>query len=306
VTDRSARVPDFYIVGAPKAGTTAMYAYLRGHPQLYLPERKELRFFGADLEIRDRTPLTTDGYLAYFADAPANALIGTAYVWYLYSRSAAAEIAEFSPGARIIAMLRNPVDMLPALHAEHLTNGNEDIRDFTAALEAEPERRAGRRIPPHAHLPQGLWYTDVPRYAEQLERYFAAFGRDRVRVVVFDDFVSDTAAVYRDTLRFLGVDDTYRPPAFAAVNAARRIRSERWRHFLARPPEPLRVLIHHLVPARLRRAAYERAKDLNVVAAPREPLPAATVKGLAEAFGPEVAHLSALLHRDLTTLWQRS
>jgi hypothetical protein len=306
VTHRVARVPDFFIVGAPKAGTTAMYEYLRGHPGLFLPERKELRFFGSDLEIRDRTALTTERYLDHFADAPAGSLIGTAYVWYLYSRSAAREIAAFSPGARIIAMLRNPVEMLPALHAEHLTNGNEDIRDFTAALDAEPDRRAGRRIPPHAHLPQGLWYTDVPRYTEQLERYFAAVGRDRVRVIVFDDFVADTAAVYRDTLRFLGVDDGYRPPAFSAVNANRRIRSERWRHFLARPPERLRILIHHLVPARLRRAAYERAKELNVVPTPREPLSAETADRLAAAFGPEVAHLSALLHRDLTSLWRSS
>jgi len=306
VTQPVTRVPDFYIVGAPKAGTTAMYEYLRGHPDLFLPERKELRFFGADLEIRDRTPLTKDGYLAYFADAPAGSLIGTAYVWYLYSRSAASEIAAFSPGARIIAMLRNPVSMLPALHAEHLTNGNEDIRDFTAALDAEPDRRAGRRIPPHAHLPQGLWYTDVPRYTEQLERYFAAFGHDRVHVIVFDDFVADTRAIYRETLRFLGVDDGYRPPAFAAVNTNRRIRSERWRHFLARPPEPLRRLIHHVVPARLRRAAYERAKAMNVVAAPREPLAPETAARLAAEFGPEVANLSALLRRDLTTLWRRS
>jgi len=306
VTQRVTRVPDFYIVGAPKAGTTAMYEYLRGHPDLFLPERKELRFFGADLEIRDRTPLTRDQYLDYFADAPAGSVIGTAYVWYLYSRSAASEIASFSPGARIIAMLRNPVTMLPALHAEHLTNGNEDIRDFTAALDAEPDRRAGRRIPAHAHLPQGLWYTDVPRYTEQLERYFAAFGRDRVHVIVFDDFVADTPAVYRETLHFLGVDDGYQPPAFTAVNTNRRIRSERWRHFLARPPEPLRVLIHHLVPARLRRAAYERAKAMNVIAAPREPLPPETAERLSAEFGPEVANLSALLRRDLTTLWRRS
>jgi hypothetical protein len=300
------RVPDFYIVGAPKAGTTAMYEYLRGHPDLYLPERKELRFFGSDLDIRDRTPLTTEEFLAYFADAPAEASIGSAYVWYLYSRLAAAEIASLSPDARIIAMLRNPVTMLPALHAEHLTNGNEDIRDFTAALDAEPDRRAGRRIPPHAHLPQGLWYTDVPRYAEQLERYFAIFGPERVRVIVFDDFVADTAGTYRDTLRFLGVDDAYRPPSFDAVNTSRRLRSERWRHFLARPPDLPRRVIHYLVPARVRRAAYERAKAMNIVSEPRRPLPPETSARLDEAFGPEIARLSTLLDRNLEALWRRS
>jgi hypothetical protein len=305
VTPNGARVPDFYIVGAPKAGTTAMYEYLRAHPQLYLPERKELRYFGSDLEIRDRVPLTRQDYLAYFAEAPADALIGTAYVWYLYSTVAAAEIAEFSPNARIIAMLRNPLDMLPALHGEHLANGNEDIADFSAALDAEPERRAGRRIPPHAHLPQGLWYLDVPRYAEQLERYFAVFGRDRVHVITFDDFAADTPATYGDALRFLGVSDTFRPPTFATINASRRIRSEWVRHFLARPPRPLRLVIRHAVPARLRRGAYERAKTLNVVAARRPPVPASTAQRLREAFLPEAARLSELLGRDFVGLWLR-
>ena len=297
------RVPDFYIVGAPKAGTTAMYEYLRTHPDLYLPERKELRFFGSDLDIRDRQPLTAEQYLAYFAAAPADALIGTAYVWYLYSRRAAEEIAQFSPDARIIAMLRNPVDMLPALHGEHIANGNEDITDFTAALDAEPERRAGRRIPPHAHLPQGLWYTDVPRYAEQLERYFAVFGRDRVRVILFDDFVADTAATFRETLDFLGVRTEFGPESFEPVNVSRRIRSERFRHFLARPPRLPRLIIRTFVPGRLRRSAYERAKRMNIEVAARQPIPPATVDRLRTNFAPEIARLSTLLDRDLTALW---
>jgi hypothetical protein len=230
-------------------------------------------------------------------------MIGTAYVWYLYSRTAAGEIAQLSPQARIIAMLRNPVDMLPALHGEHLANGNEDISDFTAALDAEPDRRAGRRIPPHAHLPQGLWYMDVPRYAEQLERYFAEFGRERVLVIVFDDFVADTDAAYRSVLDFLQVSTAHRPASFDTVNASRRIRSERLRHFLARPPDVPRRVIHHLVPARMRRAAYERAKRLNAVPAERPPTPQATIDRMRAEFAPEIERLSALLERDLQGLW---
>ena len=303
MTAEESRLPDFYIVGAPKAGTTAMYEYLRTHPDLYLPEPKELRFFGSDLEIRDRKTLTTEQYLAHFAGAPADALIGTAYVWYLYSKLAAQEIAQLTPDARIIAMLRNPVDMLPALHGEHLANGNEDISDLTAALDAEPERRAGRRIPPHAHLPQGLFYTDVPRYTQQLERYIDVFGRDRVHIIVFDDFVADTAATFRATLDFLGVNIGHEPASFDAVNASHKIRSERLRHFLARPPRVPRLMIHKVVPAKVRRAAYERAKGMNVVVAPREPTPQATVERLRAEFAPEIGRLSTLLARDLQGLW---
>jgi hypothetical protein len=202
-------------------------------------------------------------------------------------------------------MLRNPVDMLPALHGEHLTNGNEDIADLTAALDAEPERRAGRRIPPHAHLPRGLWYTDVPRYSEQLERYFEVFGRDRVHVIVFDDFVADTAASFRATLDFLGVGTGHEPASFDAINASRRIRSERLRHFLARPPRLPRLVIRKVVPAQVRRAAYERAKGVNVVNAPRQPIPEATVERLRAEFAPEIGRISTLIGRDLRALWLR-
>ncbi len=300
----AARRPDFVIVGAPKSGTTAMYEYLRAHPQLFLPERKEVRFFGSDLDVRDRPTLTVEEYLAHFAPADPAQLVGTAYVWYLFSSRAAAEIHAFAPDVRIIAMLRNPVEMVWSLHSEHLFNGNEDLDDFTAALDAEPDRRAGRRIPPHAHLPQGLLYSEVPRYAEQLERCIAVVGRDRVHVILYDDFARDVRGTYRQLLGFLGVDPNFTPGSFAVINANKRTRSEWFRHFLARPPELPRRLIRRLVPAPLRRSAYERAKRLNVSAARRAPMPAATRERLRRQFAPEVARLSALLDRDLSD-WAR-
>ncbi|MGI8658331.1 MAG: sulfotransferase family protein [Candidatus Limnocylindria bacterium] len=294
------RRPDFFIVGAPKSGTTAMYQYLRAHPDLYLPERKELRFFGQDLEIRDRRTLTPQEYLAHFVPARQGQLIGTAYVWYLYSKSAAQEIATYAPDARIIAMLRNPTDMLHALHGEHLSNGNEDIRDFTAALEAESDRQARRRIPPHAHLPQGLLYSTVPRYTEQLERYVRAFGRERVHVIIHDDLAADTGGVYRDLLRFLAVRDDVRPATFDIVNASKKTRSEWLRHLLARPPELPRRIIRAVVPPAVRRRAYRRAQSANIAAAPREPMSAATRHRLRALFGEEVERLSGFLGRDLS------
>lgn len=295
----SARRPDFFIVGAPKSGTTAMYAYLREHPELFMPERKELRFFGSDLEIRDRHRLSTEEYLAHFAGSDDARRVGTAYVWYLYSREAASEIAEFSAEAQIIAMLRNPIDMLHALHGEHLSNGNEEVADFSAALDAEPDRQEGRRIPPHAHLPQGLWYSTVPRYTEQLQRYVDAFGRDRLHVILYDDFAADTPAAYEGVLRFLGVRDDVRPASFDVLNASKRTRSERLRHFLSRPPELPRRVIRHAVPRGVRRALYARAQRLNVAAQPRSPMPAATRERLRAAFVDESERLSAFLDRDV-------
>ncbi len=297
------RRPDFFIVGAPKCGTTALYTYLGRHPDVYLPDRKELRFFGSDLEIRDRVPLTQDGYLSYFAGAGDARRVGTAYVWYLYSTRAAEEIHRFAPDASILVMLRNPVDMLYALHAEHLTNGNEDIADFSEALDAEPLRREGRRIPPHAHLPQGLLYSTVPRYSEQLERYFDRFGRDRVHVAIFEEFIADPVAGYRQALAFLGLGDdrSLESSDFEVVNASRKLRSERMRHLLARPPELPRRIISRTVPAGVRKSLHAWAKRANVREAARPEMPAATRQRLQDLFAPEVDRVEALLGRGL---WQ--
>ena len=297
------RRPDFFIVGAPKCGTTALYTYLGRHPDVYLPDRKELRFFGSDLEIRDRVPLTQDGYLSYFAGAGDARRVGTAYVWYLYSTRAAEEIHRFAPDASILVMLRNPVDMLYALHAEHLTNGNEDIADFSEALDAEPLRREGRRIPPHAHLPQGLLYSTVPRYSEQLERYFDRFGRDRVHVAIFEEFIADPVAGYRQALAFLGLGDdrSLESSDFEVVNASRKLRSKRMRHLLARPPELPRRIISRTVPAGVRKSLHAWAKRANVREAARPEMPAATRQRLQDLFAPEVDRVEALLGRGL---WQ--
>jgi len=286
------------MVGAPKCGTTALYEYLHQHPDVFLPDTKELRFFGADLDVRGFPDRSLAEYLSYFADATDEQIVGAAYVWYLYSRTAAEEINRFAPDARIIVMLRQPADMLYSLHSEHLSNGNEDLPRFEDALLAEEDRRAGKRIPPHAHLPQGLLYSEVPRYADQLRRYFDTFGRDRVHVILYDDFAGDTARVYRETLRFLGVRDDI-TPRFEVINPNKRVRSESVRHFLARPPDLLRRMIRAAVPARLRRAMFERAKGLNLTTPTRTPLSKATRQHLNDLFRSEVGELSKLLGQDL-------
>src|SRR5947207_13310329 len=133
------RRPDFFIVGAPKCGTTAMHQFLAQHPEVFLAP-KEVHFFGADLHLEnDVQDLST--YLELFADAKNEFRVGEASVWYLYSRHAAKEIKQFSAGSRIIIQLRNPVDMVHSLHSQLLFSGVEDIQDFESALRAEERVR---------------------------------------------------------------------------------------------------------------------------------------------------------------------
>lgn len=295
---RSGGRPDFFIVGAPKCGTTAMYAYLRQHPDLYLPAKKELFYFGSDLQIR-RPRRTLNEYLAYFSEAGPRQVIGTAHVWALFSTSAASEIRAFNPAAKIIIMLRRPTDMIFALHSESLYNGNEDLESFEAALDAEIDRRAGRRIPRGAHLPEGLLYRRVADYPDQVARYLQVFGRGAVHVVLFDDFVADTAATYRSTLEFLGVDPGFQP-SFPVVNANKRARIRVVREFLAQPPSVLRHLIRRVVPAAIRRYLYAWVVERNRRSEARRPMDAHVRARLDQEFAPSIRRLEALIKRDLS------
>ena len=290
------RKPDFFIVGAPKCGTTAMYAFLRQHPDIFMPEVKEPHFFGSDLinryGIQDETK-----YLALFAPATTEKRLGEGSVWYLYSQAAAREIKAYCPEARIIIMLRNPVDALYSLHSQRLRSGDETIMDFREALLAEADRKRGRRIPKWTQVVQGMFYSETIRYAEQVERYFDVFGRERVRVILYDDFKQDPAEVYADTLRFLEVDPTF-TPRFEVVNESRRLRSYVLRRMMKSPG--LRACAKVMLPAGVRHTASHRIRRLNTAPSRAKPLDPELRAELKAQFAPEIEKLSLLLGRDLS------
>src|SRR5262249_8884405 len=159
---------------------------------------KEPQFLAADILGDARSIRTWEDYLACFSEAGPSASVGEASVAYLGSPRATAAIRELNPDAKIIIMLRNPVDMIHSLHSQRIYDGREHVTSLEAALQAD-ERRSGTR-------PPGLGYRDVARYEPQVRRFLDLFGRDNVRVILFDDFRSQTGAVYRDTLQFLGLD----------------------------------------------------------------------------------------------------
>jgi hypothetical protein len=290
--------PDFFIVGAPKAGTTAMTEYLQQHPQVFMLVEKELHFFGSDLAYRRPRP-TLDEYLDHFSAARGALRIGEASVGYLYSERAPAEILAFNPRADALIMLRNPLEMVPSLHAQQRFMGQEDIADLGAALDAEPERVAGRRIPPGCDSPWALRYIDCARYARHVERYLDAFGREHVHVMLFDDFVTDTAASYAGVLAFLGVEDSFRPD-FAVVNERKSARLRALQRLIRTPPAPVRRLLRATLsePARvrLRRALYR----LNSRADGRAELDPRMRDRIRDAVSEDVARLSLLIDRDLS------
>ncbi|MCS6917131.1 MAG: sulfotransferase [Chitinophagales bacterium] len=239
--------PSFYVVGAPKSGTTSLYHYLRSHPQLFLPRRKELLYFCTDLHFRFPL-LSTDQFLSYYRGASPHRLAGEVSVWNLLSAEAPRRIGQSRPDARIIALLRSPADMLHSLFQNHVFNRNENLTDFAAALDAEGERRKGKNISPVIRCPlEGLFYSEVARYAGQLRRYYAVFPRDHVLVIFFEDFAADPAGVYRSVLQFLQVDDRHRPE-FRVYNARKTVRSTWLRDWMVGAPAAVRRLTRWLLP----------------------------------------------------------
>jgi hypothetical protein len=294
--------PDFFVVGAFKSGTTALYEYLRQHPQVFMPEIKEPMYFGHDLTPRYRR-MSEAEYLALFAAARADQRAGEASPWYLYSTSAPTEIEEFQPASQIVIMLRNPVDVMHAQHSQLVFNRREELTDFAAALAAEDDRRAGRRIPAGAIRPEALYYRHSVRFADQVRHWLAVFGRLRIHFIIFDDLVADPLSVYRETLQFLGVDASF-VPDLSVYNPNRRARSGRIQGALFNPPRPLRGAVGRLRGSATAHRLRDALVGLNSRRAERQPMDPALRRALTTELAPQVAELGELIGRDLSA-WSR-
>jgi hypothetical protein len=294
------RKPDFFIVGAPRCGTTAMFQYLEQHPQIFGAAWKEPHFFGTDTNYPRRPSL--EQYLSYFEAAKDEKRIGEASTSYLFSKLAATEIKAFSSSARIIIMLRDPVETMYSVHSMVLYWRNEDIEDFEAALAAEEDRRKGLRWPSKPHIINYLFYRDVVKYAEQVRRYFEVFGRENVQVIIFDDFKKFAPKVYGETLIFLGVEPGFQPD-FTVVNSNSTFRSKRLQDFVMDPR--WKRIRQKILPGRLDGKVFGRLRVLNTSRKLRQSMDPELRACLQREFLPEVEQLSELLGRDLT-FWCRA
>jgi hypothetical protein len=308
------RVPDFFIAGHHKCGTTALYEMLRRHPQIYMPERKEPKFFASDLRQRvsgapNGDPRTLAEYLSLFAPASPAQRAGEASPTYLWSRTAASEIAQLQPAARVIAILREPASFLRSLHLHWLLHHVETEKDFRRALALEPERRRGRRIPRSSHWPQALLYSEQVRYVEQLRRFHDVFPPERVLVLIYDDFRRDNEATVRAALRFLDVDDTAPVQVMESNPTKVQVRAVRLDALIrtlygGRGPvsRTVKAGARGLLPERVRREAFPALRRRLVWGRPQPPDERFMLE-LRRRFRGEVAALSEYLDRDLVSLW---
>lgn len=225
-------LPDFFVIGAPKAGTTALHVALAQHPQVFMSRVKEPKFF-----LCDGPPPTRGGpgdarsfreriwrreeYEALFADAPANALRGESTPFYLYDADAQRRLHGAVPDARLIAVLRDPIDRAHSNWTHLWSAGLEPEGDFVAACALEQHRADAGWAP--------FWrYLDLGRYGAQLQRLYRLFGREQVLLLRYRD-VHDAPTVTLDRIcDFLRIDAgvlTEVPPENVTAHATGTLRN---------------------------------------------------------------------------------
>ncbi len=297
--------PTFAIIGAAKAGTSALYLYASQHPEIYTPPGvKETNFFALGERPPDfrgpgdeqwvRTSIHRRGdYLALF-DAPearAARATGEASPLYLYHPAAPAAIRRHAPSIRLVAVLRNPVDRAFSSYLHTVREGRETA-SFEQALRLEQERIDANW--------EFIWHhRAVGLYAAQLRRYLEAFGSEQLLVVTYEEFRQRPVEVMREVFVHLGVDPDFVPDMRVHPNATGVPRNRALHGFLANDSVVKRAL-RPLLPAGFRSRLNDSLLNRNL----QRPEPAAETRAaLARSFAAEIRDVGAIVGRDLEGLW---
>ncbi|MFN2145975.1 MAG: sulfotransferase family protein [Anaerolineales bacterium] len=300
------RRPDFFISGAPRCGTTALYTYLCEHPHIFMPKVKELDYFATDFPDLQKVHFSSiEDYLSVFAGARDHHLaLGDASPLYLYSSYAFGNIRAFNPNAKIILTLRSPIRFVQSIHQLNLSLLREDEEDLEKAWRLQDERKQGRHIPAGSRSPVLLMYGELGQFGKYLQRLYEVFPREQVLVLIFEDFVCNPADVYETILAFIEVPSDHRSE-FLPVNANFKNRSS----LLARLFHPPQFIyktfmksISLLGPGFMNSVSvvYNKLEKMNTTPTGKVPLEPEFKALLQDHFRDDVATLSELINRDLS------
>lgn len=291
--------PNFFIVGAPRCGTTAMYTYLSEHPNIAMPlYDKEPHYFGTDLISPrfERFRGNEQKYLSLFKHAQNCKRIGEASVLYLRSEKAAHEIYTYNPKSKIIIMIRNPVDMLYSYYLMLSSIQHEDLPTFDQALDAEEARKLGKCLPQNLYVPvETLLYREMADFAPQIRRYQDHFDSEQIKIIVYDDFSDDTARVFKETLDFLEVESDFTVD-FRRINSTNTQVMPILKTLFRQPW--LVKIGDRMYPVAM--PIYKALINLNQRSVPRPQLDSELRSRLLNELRPQIDKLSVLLNRDLS------
>lgn len=301
------RPTDFFIVGAAKCGTTGLFRYLAAHPAVFMPENKEPNFFCSDIRTFGAVE-TLSQYQALFSAAPSQALTGEASVMYLFSKVAIARIMAYNAKAKIIVMLRHPIEAARSMHAYLLRHEQESVADFEQAWGLQALRLGGQALPPRWPYPETLQYGGLYVYAPQVRRVLEQVPRAQCLFLISEEFFADPRLQFARVLDFLGLPPDPARTTFPVVNQAVSVRSALVARLLRHPPrsfapvsQALRSVSHALGVYPLR-----SLQRLNTVAGRKPALRQSFQLQLERYFSADVAELEQLLGRALWNVSKES
>src|SRR5215210_1024401 len=285
-------MPNFLIIGAMKSGTTALYYYLEQHPEIYMSPVKEPNFFSSQEQENAADAVTNIGtYQHLFRGGSDKKAIGEASHSYLYDPGAAAEIRRYVPEAKLIAILRNPIDRAHSHFLHMVRSGTEPLDDFAQALQEEVGIHKERTF--QDYIGRGLYY-------DQLKRYFGTFPREQVRVYLYEDLSDAPISTVQDAFRFLKVDHSFVPDVSLRRNVSGQPKYKTLDGLL-RSQSRIKHAAKIYLPARMRwrlSKAFDDLKTRNLVEPP--PLRLEVRRQLIRVYREDILKLQDLIHRDLS------
>ncbi|MCR9078971.1 MAG: sulfotransferase [Hyphomonadaceae bacterium] len=297
--------PSFFIIGAAKSGTTALYSWLQTHPDVFLPQIKEPNFFALserqnfsvgnemDVNYRSQFALTFDAYQALYAGAGSGQICGDASPSYLYFTDTAEKLKTFNPSAKIIALFRAPVDRIESQFRHNRRDGYEPCDTLQQALSREPSR-----------IEAGWWwgfhYNQASRYADQWRAYQQVFPNTQLLALKYEDLSSDPERTWVRVLEFLDLPVVPAPDFEPRVNDTSRLRSVpasgRVERFI-RHPSKLKSALRAAMPATVRRTLMSSIRSMN--RSRIAPVAPTLKRDLLNSFEADIQDLSQLTGLDL-------
>jgi len=295
------QLPTFLIIGAQKAGTSSLYQYLRQHPDVFMASPKEPEFFALEGQTVDHrapkgctpnensSPYTDfAAYKSLFEGSSEYTAVGEASTLYLYSPQAPERIQQYVPEARLIAVLRNPVERAYSAYLMAKRSGNEPL-SFEDAL-AKEEKRIDQDF-------GYLWrYRDFGRYYEQLKRYTRRFDADQLQIFLLEDLKEEPLGVVREIFRLIRVDPSFEPDLSLQHNKGGVPRSSLVSSVLG-SQNALKSIIKLVLPAEVRERIRHMVRDANLH---KPDLSAKTRQALTKEYEEEILDLQDLIGRDLS------
>lgn len=290
---------DFFIIGGPKCGTTALAQYLDSHSAICFSQPKETWFFSNDLyPLWQNTNSVEDYHKKFFKhyNSTTHKCVGEGTPLYMFSKTALSNILDYNSDAKFIVMLRNPIDMAYSYHSQLCFNGvhHEDVNDFEKAWSIQKERKDGFSLPKNVIEPQVLQYKEICSLGNQVKILLDRVNSDKIQFILFDDFKLNTESEYNKVLDFLNIEKDSQV-SFKKIN-----QNKEWNNHFSRN---LFLSIRKLIikyKLSLNLGILKKIKSFLIKKKPRKKLSTEFQRKLSKEFKSDNNLLSECLKKDLS------